>query len=134
MQPKIKKYKDAELSLDIVLYRLKGIDFYDISLDQDVRDVVVHHLFMPKYYGGKLGNFPKYLKKNSSVIIASSRMDYLMYLNLNTNPHALEVPGALGLYFIIEMSCRTMYSPTVKGFSLGPIARSGNTRWKGLRL
>ncbi|KAK0191630.1 hypothetical protein F5146DRAFT_929778 [Armillaria mellea] len=95
-QPKVKKAQNIELSLDTVRNRLKGIEFHEVPLEHDIRDVVVDRLFMSKVYGGNSQEtFPRVAKK----FLDMHHMDDFMYLNLNMNPHAPQVPGAPGLFF-----------------------------------
>ncbi|KAK0448079.1 hypothetical protein EV421DRAFT_1706116, partial [Armillaria borealis] len=81
---------------DTVRDRLKGIEFHEVPLDHDVRDVVVDRRFMSKVYGGNpQETFPQVAQK----FLREHHMDDFMYLNLNMNPHAPQVPGAPGLFF-----------------------------------
>ncbi|KAK0448084.1 hypothetical protein EV421DRAFT_2033136 [Armillaria borealis] len=96
MEKLVNKAQNIELSLDTVRNRLKGIEFHEVPLDRDVRDVVVDRLFMSKVYGGNSQEtFPRVAQKFLDV----HHMDDFMYLNLNMNPHAPQVPGAPGLFF-----------------------------------
>lgn len=64
--------------------------------DRDVRDVVISRLFMSKVYGGNSQEtFPRVAQK----FLGEHHMDDFMYLNLDMNPHAPQVPGVPGPAF-----------------------------------
>ncbi|KAK0227035.1 hypothetical protein EDD85DRAFT_890796 [Armillaria nabsnona] len=96
VNPKVKKNRNAEFSLDTIRDRLKGFKLFEVPLDHDVRDVVVTRLFMSNKYGGSpQDTFPRVAQS----FLREHHMDDFMYLNLAMNPHAPQVPGAPGLFF-----------------------------------
>ncbi|PBK65556.1 hypothetical protein ARMSODRAFT_891541 [Armillaria solidipes] len=69
---------------------------YPVNLDPEIRDFTVDRRFMSQFWGGNnQETFPKIAQKFLDV----HHMDDFMYLNLNMNPHAPQMPGAPGLFF-----------------------------------
>lgn len=97
----MKKKQNVSLSPDTVRERLKniGYELYPIELDKSIQDVTVTREFMSKVYGG---NSQETLPKISEKKLAVHGLNDFMYLNLDFNPHAPQVPGAPGLYFDID--------------------------------
>jgi hypothetical protein len=106
LQPKLKKLQNIGLSADTVRERMKsiGYDLYDISLDKSTQDMTVTREYMSNQYGRSAhSTFPKISKKN----LALHGLDNFMYLNLDFNPHAPQVPGAPGLFFDVNSDSDT---------------------------
>ncbi|KAK0455733.1 uncharacterized protein EV420DRAFT_1272114, partial [Desarmillaria tabescens] len=94
---------------------------YEVPLDRDVRDVVVTRLFMSKVYGGSpQETFPRVAQN----FLRVHHMDDFMYLNLDMNPHAPQVPGAPGLFFDADESI-DQFSKIRRVFS-----RIGSSQWE----
>ncbi|KAK0492801.1 hypothetical protein EDD18DRAFT_1079208 [Armillaria luteobubalina] len=69
---------------------------YPVDLDPEIRDVTVDRRFMSQFWGGNTQEtFPTIAQKFLDI----HHMDDFMYLNLNMNPHAPQMPGAPGLFF-----------------------------------
>ncbi|KAK0445467.1 hypothetical protein EV421DRAFT_1936332 [Armillaria borealis] len=97
--PKVKKKKGVvQLSQDSIRARLNpiGLDIFPIPLPWTTANVGVSREFISKYYGGSPQcTFPRIGKK---FIDLHGDIEY-MYLNLDYNPHAPQVPGAPGLFY-----------------------------------
>lgn len=71
------------LSEDVINRRIALISSYDVDLDPAIRDVTTTRNFTSKQWGGN----------------TQSTFDDFVYLNLLSNPHAPQWPGAPGLFF-----------------------------------
>ncbi|SJL01152.1 uncharacterized protein ARMOST_04470 [Armillaria ostoyae] len=121
VNPKVKKNRNAEFSLDTIQDRLKGFKLFEVPLDHDVRDVAVTRLFMSNKYGGSpQDTFPRVAQS----FLREHHMDDFMYLNLAMNPHAPQVPGAPGLFFDADEPVDE-FSKTRRVFS-----RIRSTQWE----
>ncbi|KAG5639143.1 hypothetical protein H0H81_006402 [Sphagnurus paluster] len=106
--PKFKK-KGDHVVLNTLLDRLRpiGLDPYPIPLDRKTQDVMVTRKFMSQTYGGSpQETYPNIAPKNQAL---HNFRDF-MYLHMDYNSHAPQVPGAPGLYF-----------DTSNGLPAGPI-------------
>ncbi|THU78144.1 hypothetical protein K435DRAFT_845899 [Dendrothele bispora CBS 962.96] len=93
-----KKEEDFCLSDQVLYSRLKDIqlDLYPISLEPSILHSTVTRQFMCHQYGGSnAACFPNISQER----VEKHGYNDFMYLNLNLNPHAPQVPGAPGLYF-----------------------------------
>ncbi|KAK0448108.1 hypothetical protein EV421DRAFT_1706184 [Armillaria borealis] len=69
---------------------------YPVNLDPEIRDFAVDRRFMSQFWGGNTQEtFPNIAQKFLDV----HHTNDFMYLNLNMNPHAPQMPGAPGLFF-----------------------------------
>ncbi|KAK0228165.1 hypothetical protein IW262DRAFT_1490235 [Armillaria fumosa] len=97
--PKVKKKKAVmQLSQDSIRARLNpiGLDIFPIPLPWTTANIGVSREFISKYYGGSpQSTFPSIGQK---FIDLHGDIEY-MYLNLEYNPHAPQVPGAPGLFY-----------------------------------
>ncbi|KAF5374203.1 hypothetical protein D9758_004624 [Tetrapyrgos nigripes] len=97
---KIKKktVKTVGLSDEVIHSRLQNVDLQPIpiALDKLTMDVTVSRAFMSATYGGNTRyTFPKISRK----FFEKHGMADFIYINMDYNPHAPQVPGAPGLKF-----------------------------------
>ncbi|KAK0205880.1 hypothetical protein DFS33DRAFT_1380958 [Desarmillaria ectypa] len=68
VNPKIKKMKNLELSLDTVQNRIKGMRVYGVHLDPNIRDCAVDRRFMSQFWGGNTQEtFPNIAQKSLDI-------------------------------------------------------------------
>ncbi|KAF9558415.1 hypothetical protein CPC08DRAFT_667608 [Agrocybe pediades] len=100
--PKVKKKKDIELTLDTIWNRLipiGGLKLFDITLPKVNLDVMVTRQFLSSTYGG---NPQRMCPKPSKKFLDVHGMNDWMYLNPDYQHVAPQVPGAPGLCFDSE--------------------------------
>ncbi|KAG6856369.1 hypothetical protein H0H87_005279, partial [Tephrocybe sp. NHM501043] len=106
---KIEKWKNENTNLkkrelcfdvDTIRDRLRsiGLDLYPITLDHSVRDVMVTRQFMSTVYGGGQQCCWASVSEKKR-ILNNHNFKSFMYLSLDFNCHAPEMPGSPGLYF-----------------------------------
>ncbi|KAF8164763.1 hypothetical protein B0H34DRAFT_210332 [Crassisporium funariophilum] len=98
MWPKVKKKQNMEFDRDTVRERLQvvGLDLFPITLDKGSVDVMVSRDFMSGTYGGSMqATCPSIGRER----FAEHGMNDFVYLHLDYQPMAPQVPGAPGLFF-----------------------------------
>ena len=97
LQPKVKTKANMRLHEDTTLDRLKpiGLELYDITLPRAQMEVTVSRDFMASVYGGSMqATRPKIGKEK----LATHPFRNFVYLHMDYQPHAPQVPGAPGLF------------------------------------
>ena len=97
LQPKVKTKANMRLHEDTTLDRLKpiGLELYDITLPRAQMELTVSRDFMSSVYGGSMQATCPDIGKEK---LATHPFRKFVYLHLDYQPHAPQVPGAPGLF------------------------------------
>jgi len=99
--PKVKQKNDSGFRLDTVHSRMRNIGYepYDISLPAHILEATFSRKYLSATYGGNpQQTFPVISNEN----FLRHGLRNFMYLNLDYDPHAPQIPGAPGLFFECE--------------------------------
>ncbi|KIM73287.1 hypothetical protein PILCRDRAFT_731253 [Piloderma croceum F 1598] len=98
----IKQSNDAGFLLDTVHSRMRmiGYELYDITVPAHILDATFSRQYTTDTYGGNMiHTFPTIAQKH----VDRHGLRDFMFLNLDFNPYAPQIPGSPGLFFECEM-------------------------------